>query len=375
MVHAARALGLGVMLGCMVESGLGIAAGAQIASLCDHVDLDGNLLLAEDPWPGVEFRDGVQLPADAPGLGVGAAMSVDCLLASPEPAVRLLTLTEVLGEQPGRKEQAAVAESPLVQALSLDHGVHPYAKWQGAQWRMIALTELGVPPRHEGARRAADQALDWLDTPAHRKHRVIGGLVRRCASMEGNGLWAATRLGLVKDARVRRLVDTLVESQWPDGGWNCDRKLKATHSSFHESFAPVTGLAAYAHATGDERAEAAAARGAGFFLRHHVFCSERTGERWPKLEVLRYPPYWHYDALAGLTMLRRSVGLGDPRVEPALTLLEAKRRPDGTWRTEGKWWKPPGRAGGNVESVAWNGTAHELLSVRALAALAAAGRL
>jgi L-alanine-DL-glutamate epimerase-like enolase superfamily enzyme len=73
MVHAARGLGLGVMLGCMVESGLGIAAGAHIASLMDHVDLDGNLLLASDPWPGVEFRDGVQLPSDAPGLGVAPA--------------------------------------------------------------------------------------------------------------------------------------------------------------------------------------------------------------------------------------------------------------------------------------------------------------
>ncbi len=70
MVHAGRALGLGVMLGCMVESGLGIAAGAHIASLCDHVDLDGNLLLARDPWPGVELVDGVQLPSEGPGLGV-----------------------------------------------------------------------------------------------------------------------------------------------------------------------------------------------------------------------------------------------------------------------------------------------------------------
>jgi L-alanine-DL-glutamate epimerase-like enolase superfamily enzyme len=70
MAHAARALGLGVMLGCMVESGLAIAAAAQIASLCDHVDLDGNLLLAHDPWPGVELVDGVQRPSDRPGLGV-----------------------------------------------------------------------------------------------------------------------------------------------------------------------------------------------------------------------------------------------------------------------------------------------------------------
>jgi L-Ala-D/L-Glu epimerase len=75
MVHAARALGLGAMLGCMVESGLAIAAGAQVASLFDHVDLDGNLLLAEDPWPGVEFRDGVQLPSNEPGLGVREAVS------------------------------------------------------------------------------------------------------------------------------------------------------------------------------------------------------------------------------------------------------------------------------------------------------------
>ena len=70
MVHAARALDLGCMLGCMIESGLGIAAGAQIASLFEHVDLDGNILLREDPWPGVQLIDGVQVPAELPGLGV-----------------------------------------------------------------------------------------------------------------------------------------------------------------------------------------------------------------------------------------------------------------------------------------------------------------
>ena len=70
MVHAARALGLGVMIGCMVETCLGIAPACPVASLCDHVDLDGNLLLAEDPWEGVQLVDGVQLPSDRPGLGV-----------------------------------------------------------------------------------------------------------------------------------------------------------------------------------------------------------------------------------------------------------------------------------------------------------------
>ena len=74
MVSAGRALGLGLMLGCMNESGLAVAAGAQIASLFDHVDLDGNLLLRDDPWPGVELVDGVQLPSESPGLGVREAI-------------------------------------------------------------------------------------------------------------------------------------------------------------------------------------------------------------------------------------------------------------------------------------------------------------
>jgi len=74
IAHVARALGLGVMLGCMNESGLAVAAGAQIASLCDHIDLDGNLLLRHDPWPGVELVDGVQLPSESPGLGVNEAV-------------------------------------------------------------------------------------------------------------------------------------------------------------------------------------------------------------------------------------------------------------------------------------------------------------
>jgi L-Ala-D/L-Glu epimerase len=70
MVHAARALGLRVMLGCMVESQLGVAPAAQIASLADWVDLDGHLLLADEPFTGLELRDGRVLPSTGPGLGV-----------------------------------------------------------------------------------------------------------------------------------------------------------------------------------------------------------------------------------------------------------------------------------------------------------------
>ena len=73
MVHAARALGLRTMLGCMIESELGIAPAAQIASLFDWVDLDGHLLLADRPFTGLELVDGRVLPGDGPGLGVEPA--------------------------------------------------------------------------------------------------------------------------------------------------------------------------------------------------------------------------------------------------------------------------------------------------------------
>ena len=73
MIHAARALGLRVMIGCMIGSELGIAPGAQISSLADHVDLDGHLLLASSPYRGLELSDGVVLPSSEPGLGVMAS--------------------------------------------------------------------------------------------------------------------------------------------------------------------------------------------------------------------------------------------------------------------------------------------------------------
>ncbi len=71
MIRLARNLGLQVMLGCMVETSVGISAIAQLAPLADYVDLDGHLLLADDPFTGPTLRDGVVAPSDRPGLGLG----------------------------------------------------------------------------------------------------------------------------------------------------------------------------------------------------------------------------------------------------------------------------------------------------------------
>ncbi|MCA9255448.1 MAG: dipeptide epimerase [Phycisphaerales bacterium] len=70
MIHVARALGLKVMLGCMIESELGIAAAAQLAPLADWLDLDGHLLISDGPFTGLGGQDGRLTIAGGPGLGV-----------------------------------------------------------------------------------------------------------------------------------------------------------------------------------------------------------------------------------------------------------------------------------------------------------------
>jgi L-Ala-D/L-Glu epimerase len=70
-IQSARSCGLKVMLGSTIESSLGIAAAAHLAPLADYVDLDGNLLLADDPFAGHPIQDGRIRLRNAPGLGIG----------------------------------------------------------------------------------------------------------------------------------------------------------------------------------------------------------------------------------------------------------------------------------------------------------------
>ena len=70
LIAAARAHGMKVLLGCMIESSLGIAAALAVAPLVDWVDLDGHLLIDNDPFTGLGLAGGRLVPSDAPGLGV-----------------------------------------------------------------------------------------------------------------------------------------------------------------------------------------------------------------------------------------------------------------------------------------------------------------
>ncbi len=75
MIHAARAHGLEVMLGCMIESNVSIAAAAHLAPLLDYADLDGSLLLEDDPYEGVDLTGGYIDLKNADRAGTGARLN------------------------------------------------------------------------------------------------------------------------------------------------------------------------------------------------------------------------------------------------------------------------------------------------------------
>jgi len=70
MIQVARAVGLKTMLGCMVSSSVSVTAAAHLSPLVDYADLDGNLLIANDPFSGVKVQQGKLILPDRPGLGL-----------------------------------------------------------------------------------------------------------------------------------------------------------------------------------------------------------------------------------------------------------------------------------------------------------------
>jgi hypothetical protein len=293
--------------------------------------------------------------------------AVERLLQSAEPAIRRLAHRDLLG----RESADDVLSGRLVQSLLVDHGVHPYGKWRGAHWRLVSLVELGITAREPRAVAAAETVLAWLTGRGHRGNiPTIAGRVRRCASQEGNALAVCARLGLATDPRVELLARSLVEWQWPDGGWNCDRRPAAHRSSFHESLAPMWGLHEYGEATGASWARDAAERAAELFLSHRLFRTVRNGEvieeDWL---VPHYPPFWHYDVPQALLLLRRMGLHDDPRADRALEVLATGRGEDGLWPARRTWWRPPGSNGGNVEAVDWGEHAREMVTLNALRVL------
>jgi len=307
-------------------------------------------------------------------------MAIEWLLASDEPGIVMQVRRDLLDESFG-SDEGEIERGPIVSRLINGQqpdggfGVHPYQKWMGAHWRLVSLVELGVSAGEPHTMAALESVLTWLATDGDPQDALkIRDRYRVHGSVYANPLAVATRLGRASDPRVRILADRLVISQWPDGGWNCDRHPEADHSSFYETVTPMWALSEFARATHNETAAAAAKRAAQFFLSHKVFKShsaDRAGDsKWLKL---RYPEYWHFDYLHGLVMLARVGALPTDEAEEAIALLRDQQRADGRLVPFGpQYWK--GASGLYGDAAGWTTlSASQMLTLNALRVLKAVG--
>jgi hypothetical protein len=313
---------------------------------------------------------------------------LDRLLESDEPSIRLQIRLGV--EQADEAEvtdlRDHVRRSPRVAALLSERkadgtiNAHPYAKWYGAHWVLVTLAELGYPAQDQTLIPLREQTLDWLFSEGYLGTLgKVHGLPRLHGSIEGNALWAMLTLGIA-DERAEALAERLRDRQWPDGGWNCDRKASGRCSSFSESLIPLRALHLHAHTRSDDRSAAAAAEAGEFFLRRRLYRRLRDGSVIsPAFVQLHYPCYWHYDILFALMVLSETGQIRDERCAEALDLLESKRLPDGGFPAEHRNYRATRAMVPSQRSlVDWGGVSSRHLnpwvSARAAVVLHAAGR-
>lgn len=306
------------------------------------------------------------------------------------PSIRYLFLTGYealsLTDPRVKKVMEEVRSSPLVAFLLgtlTENGeipFHAYSKWRGSFWTLLQMVDLGYPPGDSMLVPLMEQSHTWLLDPSFLKRVLqINGRWRRCALQEGGSVLADVHFGFVT-SKTEELVEQLLKWQWPDGGWNCDKKPLASHSSFYETWIPLRALNAYEQVSRDARVRLSVEKAAEVFLRHRLF-KKSTGEDiiLPNFTQLAFPAYWHYDVLVGLLLMDEIGRLSDPRCKDALDWLESRQLPGRGFPADVKYFTTSVKAASGVSPVNWGALnirkQNDYITVRSLGILKKAGRL
>lgn len=281
----------------------------------------------------------------------GRPTLTDSLCAHENPVIayraRRLLANESEQSPAMRRLRRSIRASEMAQRLLMGlrmERFNAYRKWQGPHWTLYSLAEIGFPVADPALLPLRQRVLDWMFAPAFLKPPSTAiypdqpERPRRCASMEANTIWSQLILGIVDEDRVPLLVDRLLAFQWPDGGWNCDKRPAARTSSVQETLLPLRGLSHWARATGDKRAKSAARAAAEFLLSRRLLWRKRDGglivpEWGGPVDKIHYPIRF-YDVLSALVVMAELGLVRDRRCQDALDLLERKRLADGTFPVE-----------------------------------------
>lgn len=345
---------------------------------------------------GYSFAGGVRVEASrSEGHDGGHMTLTESLCAHKDPVVawraRRLLAAEPENSLAMRRLRRKVGASATARRLRLGlrgERFNPYRKWQGPHWTLYSLAEIGHPAGDASLLPIRQRVMDWMFAPAFLKPPSTlifpdqPDRPRRCASMEGNAIWAQLLLGIVDEERAPLLVERLIAMQWPGGGWNCDKRRGARTSSVQETLLPLRGLALWARTRGDSRAARAAQVAAEFLLERRLLWRKKTGalihpEWGGPVEKVHYPIRF-YDVLTALLVMAEIGLIRDRRCSEALDLLERKRLADGTFPVEWTNVKTSDRIVSRGTYADWGplsrGRGNPLVTVDALWVLQEAGR-
>ena len=242
-------------------------------------------------------------------------------------------------------------------------------KWISSHYTLLDLRYLEIEP--------AEPILETLNL-----------ILRTCKSADGsineshtipsgdlcvNGMFLnyASFFG-IKASELKSIVDFVLDSTMPDGGYNCNlKRYGADHSSMHTTISVLEGLWEFLKAGHDYRKadiELAREQAEAFLLEHKLFKSDKTGEIIDKrFCMLSFPSRWRYDILRALVYFADAGRPYDPRMEEALEVLRGKRRKDCTWPVQ---MKHPGKVHFDMEKT---GEPSRFNTLRALRVLGAYG--
>lgn len=252
-----------------------------------------------------------------------------------------------------------------------------YAKWSGVHWILTELAEIDYPAGDRAVAGLVDQAGEWL-ADYRAGWKTVRGRVRTHPCALGNAVYYESKLGYA-DSRTDDLVAMIMESRWPDGGWNCDPEPEAAISSIVTTRLVLRGLGEYNESRRDSTIAKVIGEAARLITERKVFLSRKTGRViHERMRKLTFPSYYHYDALSALRTLMDLRIENDGSLDPALDSIESKELATGGFPAEWKRYVVSDEGVRGSSPTGWGScgkSMNEFVTVEALAVLRHYGRI
>lgn len=265
---------------------------------------------------------------------------IDWLLKG-DPSIRWQVLSDLVNADKTiiRKERARISvEGWGARLLSYQDKEGTWAqslyspKWISTTYSMLLLKSFGLPHNNKQALSACnilwakgkykDGGINYSVSYTYSETCITGLILSILAYFKFN------------EAKLKILVEHLLNRQMNDGGWNCRSYKGDTHSSFHTTINVLEGLREFEKYYPDNSFDISSSRNKAveFLLKHSLFKSHRTGNVFDqRMTRFSFPPRWHYDIMRILDFFQECNISKDERMADAVKIILKKRNDKGLW--------------------------------------------